>query len=296
MPGPFWSAALCAALDAAGRPESWHLGSHDKLRNYTGPLPSSDYWLAVRGCRVHSAFMEEEMAVYRPRLRDMAVNERPQERMERLGAEALSDTELLAMILRSGSVDLDVISLSSQLIAEAGSLAALVRYSPEDFRRFRGIGKIKALQLATIMEIARRVVLSGTEVNPVVNDPLKVYTLLQPRTFGLDVERFWLLSLNRKNRLIRLSMITSGTATASLVHPREVFREAVRQGATAILCAHNHPSGDPSPSSADIQITRQLREASRAIQIDLLDHIIIGQPGADPRGLGYYSFSEGGLL
>jgi DNA repair protein RadC len=252
--------------------------------------------LAVGRFRVQNAFMDEEVAVYRPRLRDMAVNERPQERMERMGAEALSDTELLAMILRSGSADLDVISLSSQLIAEAGSLAALVRYSPEDFRRFRGIGKVKALQLATIMEIARRVVLSGTEVSPVVNDPFKVYTLLHPRTLGLDVERFWLLSLNRKNRLIRLTMITSGTATASLVHPREVFREAVRQGATAILCAHNHPSGDPSPSSADIQVTRQLREASRAIQIDLLDHIILGQPGADPRGLGYYSFSEGGLL
>lgn len=240
--------------------------------------------------------MEEGSAVYRPRLRDMAVNERPQERMERMGAEALSDTELLAMILRSGSADLDVISLSSQLIAEAGSLAALVRFSPEDFRRFHGIGKIKALQLATIMEIARRVVLSGTEVSPVVNDPLKVLALLQPRAMGLEVERFWLLSLNRKNRLIRLSTITSGTATASLVHPREVFREAIRQGATAILCAHNHPSGDPSPSSADIQITRQLREASRIIQIDLLDHIIIGQVGSDPRGLGYYSFSEGGLL
>jgi DNA repair protein RadC len=104
------------------------------------------------------------------------------------------------------------------------------------------------------------------------------------------------LCLNRKNRLIRQVELTSGTATSSLAHPREVFREAVHHGATSIICVHNHPSGDPAPSAADVQVTRQLRDASRAVDIELLDHIIVGQSGTDPRGQGYYSFREAGVL
>jgi len=113
---------------------------------------------------------------------------------------------------------------------------------------------------------------------------------------GLAVEKFWVLCLNRKNRLLKRVEITSGTATSSLAHPREVFREAIRQGATSVVCAHNHPSGDPAPSAADVQVTRQIRDAARAVDIELLDHVILGLPGADPRGLGYYSFREAGVL
>ena len=110
------------------------------------------------------------------------------------------------------------------------------------------------------------------------------------------MEKFWVLCLNRKNRLLKQVEITSGTATSSLAHPREVFREAIRHGATAVICVHNHPSGDPAPSAADLQITRQLREAARAVDIDLLDHVILGRPEADPRGLGYYSFRQSGVV
>lgn len=237
-----------------------------------------------------------EPPAYRAKLTEMAVHERPQERLEHHGAGALSDTELLAMILRKGSADLDVLALSGQLIHDAGSLARLVNYSADDFQRFRGVGRVKALQLVAIMEIARRVVASGPEIQPVLDDPAKVFRLLHPRTVGLDVEKFWVLALNRKNRLIRVSEVTSGTANASLVHAREVYREAIRLGASAILCAHNHPSGDPAPSRADIEVTRTLRNASKTLAIDLLDHIIIGAPKTDPVGNGYYSFSEAGLL
>jgi DNA repair protein RadC len=113
---------------------------------------------------------------------------------------------------------------------------------------------------------------------------------------GLEVEKFWVLCLNRKNRLRKMVELTSGTATATLAHPREVFRCAVQHGATAIVCVHNHPSGDPAPSSQDQQLTRRLREAAQALDIELHDHVIVGNAGADPAGLGYYSFRCAGLL
>lgn len=111
-----------------------------------------------------------------------------------------------------------------------------------------------------------------------------------------ETEGFWVLCLHRKNRLKMLSKVTSGTATASLAHPREVFRLAVLSGACALICVHNHPSGDPSPSSADVQLTRKLRDAAETLDISLLDHVVIGRVGADPLGRGYYSFREAGLV
>lgn len=200
------------------------------------------------------------------------------------------------MLLRSGTQGLDVLSVSTQLIAQAGSLAGLIGWNQTDFRRQRGIGPVKALQLVTVMEIARRVISQQSSEEPLLNRADRVAEHLQPIAHGLQVEKFWVLCLNRKNRLIRRVEVTSGTATAALAHPREVFREAIREAATAVICAHNHPSGDPAPSSADINLTRQLREAARAIDIDLLDHVVIGRPSADPSGRGYYSFREAGLL
>ncbi len=231
-----------------------------------------------------------------PRFRDMAVNERPQERLERHGAAALSDTELLAMLLRSGSRDQDVLSLSTRLISEAGSLAGLLTWKESEFTKLKGIGRVKALQLITVMEVARRILSQRGETPPVLDTPRSVFEHFAPIAAGLEVEKFWVLCLNRKNRLIRRVEVTSGTASSSLVHPREVFRDAIRLSASAIICVHNHPSGDPSPSKADIEITRQLREASKTVDIDLLDHIIVGSQMLDPSGQGFYSFSEAGLL
>ena len=231
-----------------------------------------------------------------PRVKDLATGERPQERLEKYGAGALSDTELLAMLLRSGSKGLSVVGMSQQLITEAGSLAGLTRWREADFRKVKGIGRIKALQLITVMEIARRVMGAAAEPNPVLNRPELIYAHFHPLVTGLAVEKFWVLCLNRKNRLLKQVEVTSGTATSSLAHPREVFREVIHHGATAVVCVHNHPSGDPAPSAADVQVTRQLREAARTLDIDLQDHVIVGQTAADPRGTGYYSFREAGVL
>jgi DNA repair protein RadC len=230
------------------------------------------------------------------RLRETAVGERPQERLERHGPGALSDTELLAMLLRSGTQGLDVLTLASRLIAEAGSLGALIGYRVEDFRRLKGIGQVKALQLLAVMEIARRILSQQSGEAPLMNRAQLAVAYLEPYAAGLEVEKFWVLCLNRKNRLIKRVEISSGTATAALAHPREVFRAAVRESATAVLCAHNHPSGDPAPSAPDLQVTRQIREAARAIDIDLIDHVILGRTGSDPAGRGYFSFREAGLL
>jgi len=230
------------------------------------------------------------------RLQAMAAGERPQERLERHGPAPLSDTELLAMLLRSGTKGHDVMSLATRLIAEAGSLAGLIGWKENDYRRLKGIGHVKALQLLTVMEVARRVVGQQAGEAPVLNRADLVAAYLQSVVHGLEVEKFWVLCLNRKNRLLRRVEVTSGTATAALAHPREVFREAIREAATAVICVHNHPSGDPAPSAPDIQITRQLREAARTVDIELLDHIIIGRPTADPLARGHYSFREAGLL
>jgi DNA repair protein RadC len=236
--------------------------------------------------------------VYREgnRLKELAVGERPQERLEKFGAAALSDTELLAMLLRSGTRGQDVLTLAGRLISEAGSLAGLIAWKETDFRRLKGIGRVKALQLITVMEIARRVLGQQAGEAPVLGSAELVATYFTSIVAGLSVEKFWSLCLNRKNRLIKRVEVSSGTASSSLVHPREVFREAIREGASAVICVHNHPSGDPAPSTADINVTRQLRDAAKTIGIELLDHVIVGTRAHDPTGIGYYSFRSSGLL
>jgi DNA repair protein RadC len=228
-------------------------------------------------------------------LNSIPLGERPQERLQMKGPGALSDAELLAVVLRSGTRGCDVLSLSHALLAGMGSLRGLLRLNTEDLRSYPGIGGVKALQMQAMIEISRRILSTG-EAAPLMDSPERIYNWLRPLVDGEPVEKFWVLSLNRKNRLLRCQAVTSGTATASLVHPREVFREAIRNSASALVCAHNHPSGDPSPSQADIRATRQLREAARVVQLDLLDHVIIGQREHDPKGSGYYSFAESGLL
>jgi DNA repair protein RadC len=231
------------------------------------------------------------------RLKDLAVSDRPQERMARHGAGALSDAELLALVLRSGQRGLSVLAIAQNLLAEAGHLAALAQWTEADFRRQKGIGPVKASQLCVLLELIKRVRSAEMSLEEVVlNRPALIHAHFVPLVAGLSVEKFWVLCLNRKNRLLKSVEVTSGTATSSLAHPREVFREAIRHGAAGVVCVHNHPSGDPSPSAADLQVTRQLRDAARAIDIELLDHLIIGRPGSDPRGLGYYSFREAGVI
>ena len=230
------------------------------------------------------------------RLQATAVGERPQERLQKFGAAALSDTELLAMLLRSGTHGHDVLTLAQQLIAQAGSLAGLLGWNVADFKKLKGIGPVKALQLITVVEVARRVLSQQTGESPLLNRADQIIAYMQPFVAGLAVEKFWLLCLDRRNRLLRREEITSGTANATLAHPREVFRVAIRESASAVICIHNHPSGDPFPSPGDLAVTRQLAAAAKTVDIPLLDHLIIGRIGADPLGHGFYSFASGGLL
>lgn len=208
----------------------------------------------------------------------------------------MSDTELVALILQTGLATREVLDVSSRLIAEAGSLHGFASWQPVDFARLKGIGRVKARQLAALVEIARRMMKPVTDEPILMNRPELIAEYFRPIIQGLEIEKFWVACLNRKNRLKKLVEVTSGTATSALAHPREVFRAAIREGATAVVCVHNHPSGDPAPSAADLQVTRQLREASKAVDIDLLDHVIVGRAGADPTGQGWYSFRASGLL
>lgn len=217
--------------------------------------------------------------------------------MEAFGVTALSDTELIAALLQGNGMRAEVaLMLASRLIAEAGSIAELAKWTPQDFQRQKGIGRCKGLQLATLAEIARRMIRIDDRTQPILNRAELVASYFQPIASGLEVEKFWVLCLNRKNRLLKRVEVTSGTATAALAAPREVFRAAIRESAAAIICVHNHPSGDPAPSAPDVAVTRQLREAAKAVDIDLLDHVIIGRANCDPLSTGWYSFRTAGML
>jgi len=230
------------------------------------------------------------------RLRGTVAEERPQERLEREGAAALSDTELLAMLLRSGTQGMDVLSLAARLIEEAGSLAGLTEWLEDDFRRFKGVGRVKALQLLTVMEVAKRILRQSHGISPRIESAERAAAYLAPLAVGLRVEKFWVLSLNARQHLIRCRELSSGTSQGTPAHPREIFRIGIRDGASAIVVAHNHPSGDPTASPEDLRLTSQLSEAARALEIPLLDHVILGTKTADPLQRGYYSFRELGLI
>ncbi len=229
-------------------------------------------------------------------LAEMPPQERPQERMEKYGARALRDAELLAMLLRTGTAAEDVLTVAARLVHDAGSLAGLVGWMAEDFARQPGIGKVKSLQLVAVMEIARRVVEQGKEASPVLDAPEKVHAFFQDICQGLEVEKCWVVCLNRKYRLLRCVEVSSGTVSSTLVHAREVFRAALRVGASAVIVTHNHPSGDPEPSQADINVTRQLKQAGEAIGIEFLDHIILGQAASDRQKKGWFSCRSAGLV
>ena len=229
-------------------------------------------------------------------LKDLPPGERPQERLEKLGPRALSDRELLAMMLRTGTVNYDVLSLADEIIQQTGSLTGLVRWDISDFQKIPGIGKVKSLQLSVQIEMAHRIANGKRLEKPALDGPEQVWDLLYTDAVSESVEKVWVLCLDRKNKVLRSETITSGTATGSIVHPREVFRPAIRWGATGIVLAHNHPSGDPTPSTSDLQVTRKVLEASKSLDIDFHDHVIIGEPNACPHGKGYYSFSDNGFI
>ncbi len=230
------------------------------------------------------------------RVLDLPARLRPRELMDRFGVEKLQEDTLLAIILRTGVPGLNVVELARHLLQQYGSLSALARAPIADLVRLRGMGKTKAQVLKAALDLARRLADESAGERPAVRAPADVAALLRESARSLEAEVFWVLRLNAKNRLMGEAVeITRGLLDASLAHPREIFRDAVRAACAAIVVAHNHPSGDPSPSPEDLRITRQLVEAGRVIDIRVLDHVIIGK-ASPARERDYLSLREAGLV
>ncbi|WP_373426121.1 RadC family protein [Paenibacillus radicibacter] len=209
-------------------------------------------------------------------IRDVPSEERPRERMLQFGAQALSNAELLAILLRTGTMAESAIGLAHRVLAHAGSLRALVEMRREQLTQIRGIGDAKALQIQAGIELGRRIARSTMSEAITIRSPQDVANLLTEELRYLTKEHFVCLFLNTKNHVIGQETLSIGSLNAAIVHPREIFRAAITRSAASIVCVHNHPSGDPTPSEEDIDITKRLLEAGGIIGIDVLDHIIIG--------------------
>jgi DNA repair protein RadC len=201
--------------------------------------------------------------------------ERPRERLLKEGAESLSDAQLLAIILRTGSNKKTVIDTAMELISRFGGLKGIEEASTKELKSFKGLGNAKIAQIKAAFELGRRV-LSHTFQKQIFNSASIVYNYFFPILNGLKKEVFITLLLDTKLKLIRHVKVSEGILNQSLIHPREVFKEAVKESAFAIILIHNHPSGDPTPSEQDIEITKKLKQASEILEISLLDHVIIG--------------------
>ena len=237
----------------------------------------------------------EQPPISPSRVCDLPADSRPREMMERVGAEKLANADLLAVLLGSGTRGFSVLDVARELLKKYGTLTALAENSAEEFRRIRGIGPAKSKLLKAALELARRMRAEPLDM-PLIRTPEDVVNLLGREAHGRPQELLWMLPLDVKYRLKRPPVeVTLGLADASLAHPREVFREAIRCGSSAIVLAHNHPSGDPTPSPEDIRLTRELVAAGKVIGIPVLDHVILGRADAGGRG-GYCSLREAGLV
>jgi DNA repair protein RadC len=207
---------------------------------------------------------------------DLPVNERPRERLLRLGSEALSAQEVLALILGRGVKGESVIDTSQKLIKRFRSLKGVANASVEELTQTKGIGPAKATQIKAALELSKRLEAdSGDRPKPVVKSPDDVAAEVRRQLKGKTKEHFVVLCLDTRNRLIGSRLVSIGSLDTSIVHPREVFREAVSSCAASVIFAHNHPSGDPEPSKEDIELTKRLAKAGEIMGIDVLDHIIV---------------------
>jgi DNA repair protein RadC len=226
------------------------------------------------------------------RLKDQPESERPRERLDAKGPSALTDAELIAILLRTGLRGSNAVGIGAQLIRQFGSLQALARASVDDLRKVKGIGRTKAVTLIAAFTLARKMAEELQRESPVLDNPEAVVTLLKGQNLVKGVETLQVLLLNTRRRLIRLAEeISDGTIDTLLVHPREVFKAAIAANAAAIVLVHNHPSGDPTPSEADIKVTRDLIRAGQLLKIDVLDHVIIGRATPE-RPKDYVSLRE----
>lgn len=232
------------------------------------------------------------------RIKDLPDHRRPRELALDMGVGNVPDEVLIAILLRAGIRGQSVIDLARQVLdRHQGSLARLAAASHDELRalRIKGVGNVKMLELRAALELGRRAAGESGSLPPLIREPAHVLELLQKKTAQLDQEVIWVLPLDQKYRLRRSPLeVTKGILNASLSHPREVFREAIRTAAAAVIVAHNHPSGDPTPSAEDLQTTRQLVETGKVVGIQMLDHVIIG--GNRPPPPPYVSLREARLV
>jgi DNA repair protein RadC len=229
-------------------------------------------------------------------IREMPENDRPRERLQQRGAVSLSNAELIAILLRTGMKGQSAVQLAQELLRVHGnSLEELVRVPLEALAKVKGVGSTKAIQLKAAFELARRLSEESHGHQPILTTPADVAAVVGPLLQHLSHEEFRVLLLNTKHALIRVSEVSRGSLNASIVEPREVFQNAIAASAAAVILAHNHPSGDPTPSAEDVSITKRLVKAGELLGISVLDHIIIGQraKGSDR---DFVSLKELGLV
>lgn len=254
--------------------------SHSKTHGVTSIL------IAVNPLRVSETL----------RLKDQPESERPRERLVSRGPDALTHAELIAILLRTGVKGANVVRVGETLLQKfGGSLNALAQASVDELRGISGVGRDKAATLVAAFALARRMEQERREESPVLDNPPTVVSYMRETNRLKNVESFQVLLLNTRKRLIRTHEISNGLLDTLLVHPREVFRAAIAANAAAVLLLHNHPSGDPTPSDADVKATRDLIRAGQLLKIEVVDHIIIGQRSA-ARAKDYASLRELGYF
>jgi len=222
-------------------------------------------------------------------MRDLAPADRPREKLQRHGAAALGDNELVALVLGSGGRRGGALAVANELLAAHGGVHGLLRSSCDDLARIAGIGRAKAAQVVAAIELGRRTLTRGPHARLQLRTPREAAAFLMPAFGARPVEQFGVVLLDTKHRVLRTTILSIGSQNATVIEPREVFREAALGAATAIVVFHNHPSGDPSPSPDDVELTRRLAAAGTLMGIEVVDHIILGD-------VRYCSFKELGRL
>jgi DNA repair protein RadC len=227
------------------------------------------------------------------KIREMPQDERPREKLLARGADALSNAELIAILLRTGRRGMNVVDVARELLDKYKSFAELSRCSVKELSEIKGIGPAKALELVAAFNLGTRFAQERLSQQK-LDSPELIYKLLGDEMRMLRTESLRVVLLDTRYRLIRVESVSLGSMNESIAHPREIFRPAITYSAYAVIVVHNHPSGDASPSQTDHSLTRRLAEAAELLQIKLLDHIIIGAPSETSPG--YFSFKEAGVL
>lgn len=222
-------------------------------------------------------------------IKDLPADERPRERLVKYGAAVLSNAELLAIILRVGTQEYSAIGLAQHMLGKFDGLKGIATATIEGLSSIKGLGTAKAAQIQAMVELGKRIAESEGGTRPAIRSPKDAADLLMPKLRFETKEHFMGIFLNTKNEVLKINTITIGSLDASLITPRELFREAISMSSASVIIAHNHPSGDPSPSREDIDVSKRLVQAGQMIGIEVLDHVIIG----DGR---WVSLKERGLM